>query len=140
MSGDDAVENPKKINKLLLIDDEKGVVKALSMLLKAVGYEAEPFDKPAEALGYLATQSANGTLEIDLVLSDLRMPELDGIEVLQEIKSKYPGLPFVLMSGHASLEDQQRAFSLGADGFLPKPFSPDALHEIIGQIELAIAV
>ena len=134
------MEKTGKIKKLLLIDDEKGVVTALSMLLKAVGYEAVPFDKPTEALEYLAREHAAGTLSIDLVLSDLRMPKLDGIEVLKNIKGSYTNIPFILMSGHASPEDQQKAFSLGADGFLPKPFSPDALHEIIAQIELAVAI
>jgi CheY-like chemotaxis protein len=131
----------RKINHILLIDDEQGVVTALRMLLEAVGYQATAFHKSPEAIAFLQSQIAAGTpLEIDLVLSDLRMPEMDGIAVLDAVKRLSPTLPFVLMSGHATVEDQKRAAARGADGFLAKPFSPNALHELVAEIELAIAV
>ena len=121
--------------RVLLIDDEKGVVTALSMLLKAVGYTAFPFTAPAEALNFLENNlKQTGSTGVDFVLSDLRMPELDGIEVLKIIKEQYTSLPFILMSGHATAEDQQQAAALGADGFLSKPFSPEALHAMVAEL------
>lgn len=131
----------RKIYHILLIDDEKGVVQALSLLLKAVGYNAISYHIPAEALAYLKDQqSKTGSPGVDLVLSDLRMPELDGLAVLKEIKQHFPSLPFILMSGHATDEDTRKALALGAAGFLSKPFSPDALNSLVSQIELDLPV
>lgn len=131
----------RKIKHILLIDDEKGVVQALSMLLKAVGYQATAYHLPAEALAYIKDeQSKTGSPGVDLVLSDLRMPELDGLAVLREIKQFCPSLPFILMSGHATEEDTRKALALGAAGFLSKPFSPDTLNSLVTQIELDLAV
>lgn len=131
----------RKIKHILLIDDEMGVVTALRMLLEAVGYRATAFNSPLEAVEFLrANVAATEALDIDMVLSDLRMPGLDGIAVLDIVKKLAPDLPFILMSGHATIEDQKRASARGADGFLAKPFSPDTLHELVAEIELAEAV
>src|SRR5262245_32796625 len=112
---------------IMLIDDEPGVLTALKLMLGALGASVETFPGGAEALEVL-----RGDTHFDFILCDLRMPDLDGIEVLQEAKKIRPALPFVLISGHATNADIDRARELGSFGFLGKPFAPEAVCELLG--------
>lgn len=116
---------------VLLLDDEKTLLSALTLLLKAVGFRVTAFDSPPEAIQRL--EAGN---DFDFFLSDLRMPDMNGIDVLQVSKKLFPGLPFVLMSAHAQDKDIERARSFGLDGFLAKPFSPEDLEAIVSEISL----
>ncbi len=116
---------------VLIIDDEPSVLNALTLLLKAIGYEARGLNNPQEALQLLRSPEAS---QIDLILCDLRMPELNGFEVLKEVRNLHPDLLFVLISAHADEDDVQKALGLGANGFLGKPFSPDEFHELYKEL------
>lgn len=118
-----------EIKRILLIDDEKSVALALRLLLDTLGFEAREFSAPREALIFLG-----GADPVDLIICDLRMPELNGLEVLTEAKALRPQTPFILMSAHALEPELKRAEIHGADGFLSKPFSPDDLLLMVGKL------
>ena len=120
----------KGVKRILLLDDEKSVLFALKLLLEAIGYSVTDFCSPEEAIEFL-----RGNDTPQLIICDLRMPKLNGIDVLRETKSIRPGLPFVLMSAHAGTDEVNEAKALGAFGFLAKPFTPDQLNELVARID-----
>ena len=120
---------PKRI---VLIDDEAGVVLALRLLLQSMGFDVEALSDPQKALDYICQGSSGAALNhVDLVLCDLRMPVKNGFEVLTEIKQFAPNLPCIIMSGHAEDAEQKKALALGAKAFLSKPFGPDELRRVM---------
>ena len=121
-----STDSPSGKPLIVLIDDEPSVLLALRLLLGAIGFRVRDFAKSVEAAEYL-----KGGGDCDIVLSDLRMPELDGIGVLREVKSVRPELPFILISGHATQDDVRKAEAFGVNGFLSKPFTPDQLRETL---------
>ncbi|MCB0332095.1 MAG: response regulator [Bdellovibrionales bacterium] len=118
--------------RIILIDDEPSVLHALSLLLKAIGYECITFSQPAEAIAFFQSEERK---KYQLILCDLRMPEFDGMAVLAARTEQCPELPFVLMSGHATSSDVEQAIGNGAAGFLAKPFTPDQIHEIVAELK-----
>ena len=117
---------------VILIDDEPGVVLALKLLLQTTGYKVESFTEPQKALDFIYGINKSEISDKLLVLSDLRMPNLTGFDVLEKCKSFWPELEVIVMSGHAEDEEIQKALSLGAKAFLSKPFSPSDLKQAIG--------
>jgi DNA-binding NtrC family response regulator len=114
--------------KMVLIDDDSGVLRALGLLLKAMKYDVAQFACPVQAVEYV-----KGAPGIDLVLTDLRMPVLSGEGVVHEVKQYNSDLPVIVMSGHASIEDIAALKARGADGFIPKPFTPDQLTKAVAE-------
>jgi two-component system response regulator GlrR len=117
--------------RLVLIDDDPGVLRALGLVLSAMQYSVTSFSSPNEALSYL-----KGRPEVDLVVTDLRMPELSGAELLDEIRRFTANLPVIVMSGHAAASEVQDLNRKGADGFIPKPFSP---QQLVSAVHKAMA-
>ena len=115
------------MSKILLIDDEAAVLTALSMLLKAFGHEVYSAGHPDLIIKTLEEQV------LDFVVSDLRMPLWDGWQVLQNVRIKNPELPFILMSGHATEQDQTRLFNYPKTAFLQKPFGPKEFNAAVTQ-------
>jgi CheY-like chemotaxis protein len=124
--------------RLVLIDDELGVLKALSMVLQAFKCCVTPFSSSSEAVAHLIQRhqgcSAGALPHLDVIVSDLRMPGLSGLDVLTQIRAAGLRTPFILTSGHATAEDVDEAHSLGANGFLPKPFSPPQLAAEVWRV------
>lgn len=126
--------------RVFLIDDEPGVLKALSMVLQAFGGAVQAFPRAEEALSALSRTTQD--LIPHIIVSDLRMPGLSGIEFLMSLRKLGVVTPFILMSGHATVTDIEEAADAGVDGYVPKPFSPPQLvTEILrlagsGEVEL----
>ncbi|MDZ4787134.1 MAG: response regulator [bacterium] len=118
----------QKTSRIMLIDDEPGVIFALKLMLEALGAEVNTFSEGLSALEALKIDSA-----YDFILCDLRMPEIDGFAVLKAVKNIYPSLYFILISGHASNEDILKAEALGMDRFLAKPFSGEEITALINE-------
>ncbi len=114
---------------IILVDDEPGVLNALRLLLSALGFTVSDFIDPRSALEYLKN---GGTGQV--IVSDLRMPHLDGVEFLKSLNANGNTLPFVLMSAHATADDVKNATDAGAKGFLSKPFTPDQFRSIINPL------
>lgn len=125
----------RSVQNIILLDDDPAVLFALKLVIQAIGYSVADFSKPEDALDYMRQHS-----DCDLFISDLRMPKINGLDVLKKSKELRPQLPFILMSAHATNEDQAIAQRLGCFGFLSKPFTPDDLNELVRGIELREAV
>jgi DNA-binding NtrC family response regulator len=106
---------------VLVVDDEKNILLTLSQALQLAGYRTE-----LAGTGQLALEVALAR-PVDAVLMDVRLPDLDGITVLERLLQSRPGLPVLMMSGHGTIETAVRATRLGARDFLEKPIARDRL-------------
>ncbi len=104
-----------------VIDDEKNIRRSLRMVLEPAGYEVWEAEDGAQALERVAGEKT------DAVLLDLRLPDTDGITLLDELKSRTPGLPVVIISGHGTLQHAVEAVKKGAYDFLEKPLDKDRI-------------
>ncbi|MGI9236868.1 MAG: sigma 54-interacting transcriptional regulator [Woeseiaceae bacterium] len=115
--------------KILLVDDDPGLLRLLSIRLRAEGYEVEAVESAHKALATLARFSPN------LVITDLRMDKMDGIGLLKELQTRSPGLRVVIITAHGTIPDAVTATQHGAFGFLTKPIDKD---ELIALVERAL--
>lgn len=112
--------------KVLIVDDEKGLRIGTKRLLELEGYDVETAENGTEGI-------AKGTkFDYDLAILDLKMPDKDGIEVLQEIRKYQPNTICYIATAYASFDTAVEATKLGAFSYIPKPFSPD---ELLQQLE-----
>jgi len=109
------------MNSLLIIDDEKSIRDSLRMILEYERYGVEFAENGEQGLAKLASQL------FDLVLLDVKMAGIDGMEVLHRIREKNAELPVIMISGHGTVETAVEATKLGAFDFLPKPLDRDKL-------------
>lgn len=115
---------------VLIIDDEDNIRSGLMLSLKSEG-----FDVQGAAGGVEALDKINLFLP-DLIVSDIKMPGLNGLELLEQVKIKHPNIPVIMLTGHAGLDDAVTAMKLGAYDFLTKPVH---LDKLILLIQRAIA-
>jgi DNA-binding NtrC family response regulator len=104
---------------ILVVDDERNTCDALEMILRRDGHSVLTAPSGNEALALLEEH------EVDLILSDMKMPQMGGLELLRHIKSRYPGLVVVMMSGHHDVTAAVEAMKEGAFDYLVKPFNRD---------------
>ncbi|MGB5330921.1 MAG: sigma 54-interacting transcriptional regulator, partial [Woeseiaceae bacterium] len=124
-----AAKNPQHKGKILLVDDDPGLLRLLSIRLRAEGYEVEAVESAQIALTTLNRFSP------DLVITDLRMDKMDGIGLLKELQTRSPGLRVVIITAHGTIPDAVTATQHGAFGFLTKPIDKD---ELISLVERAL--
>jgi two-component system NtrC family response regulator len=106
---------------ILIVDDEKNYLLVLSAVLEEEGYEVLT---TASSLEALEIQKAS---DVDLVLTDMKMPGMDGIEVLEQIKSRDPELPVIMMTAHGTVDKAVEAMQKGAYSYILKPFDNERL-------------
>ena len=123
--------NPDTKGKILLVDDDPGLLRLLSIRLRAEQYEVEAVESAEKALSVLSR------FRPDLVISDLRMDKMDGIGLLKELQTRSPGLRVLIMTAHGTIPDAVVATQSGAFGFLTKPIDKD---ELMGTVEKALRV
>ncbi|MCS3432004.1 two-component system response regulator GlrR [Klebsiella sp. BIGb0407] len=116
---------PHKPASLLLVDDDPGLLKLLGMRLTSEGYTVATAESGAEGLRVL------GREKIDLVISDLRMDEMDGMTLFGEIQKAQPGMPVIILTAHGSIPEAVTATQQGVSSFLTKPVDKDALYRAI---------
>ena len=112
--------------KILIVDDEKRVRDELSEFLIASKHKASQADLPSKALALLNAD------EPDIVILDIKLPEMDGLEVLDRIKHSFPNVEVIMMTGHGDMNSVIQAMRLGASDYLMKPFR---LAEVQAAIE-----
>jgi FixJ family two-component response regulator len=113
---------------IFLVDDDHSVRRAVGRLLRSVGYEVETF---AAARDFLeADTSLSG---ISCIVLDLQIPELSGLDLQEELRSRNIRLPIVFISGHGDIPSSVRAMKAGAVDFLPKPFQDSDLLSAVEQ-------
>ncbi|MCP4220590.1 MAG: sigma-54-dependent Fis family transcriptional regulator [bacterium] len=112
--------------KILIIDDDPSIRNMLSIVLKRNGYDITMADNGRSALESLKRDTL-----FDLVISDIKMPDISGIELLKKIKSITPRIPVIMITAFASANDAVEAMKLGAEDYVTKPFNLDELKIII---------
>ena len=117
--------------KILLVDDDPGLLRLLSIRLRAEGFDVEAVDSAHKAL---ASVNRFGP---DLVITDLRMDKMDGIGLLKELQTRSPGLRVIIITAHGTIPDAVTATQHGAFGFLTKPIDKD---ELLLLVERALKV
>ena len=109
------------MSKLLLVDDEEGIRKVLSLSLQSDGYDVTTAESGQQALKLFQKEF------FPIVLTDLKMPGLDGLEVLKAIKEINPDSEVILLTGHGDMESAIQSLQLGASDFINKPVSDQVL-------------
>lgn len=112
---------------LLLVDDDPSLLKLLGMRLISEGFHVTIAESGQEALRLLSRE------QIDLVISDLRMDEMDGMALFAEIQKHQPGMPVIILTAHGSIPDAVAATQQGVFSFLTKPVDRDALYQAIDE-------
>jgi len=116
---------------VLIVDDDLAVGKVLSALLEQAGYSATHVDGAKQALERL------GSGAFDLVVSDLRMPEMDGIALLRTAREKWPDVPVIMLTAFGSVSTAVDCMKAGAADFLTKPFDRDEILYVVSKVMLA---
>ena len=111
--------------RVLIVDDEDELVSALVERLDLRGFRAKGVTTGTDALAYLATTPC------DVVLLDVKMPGLGGLEVIEKIKEEHPSLEVILLTGHGSSQDAEKGMQLGAFECLMKPVKIDDLVRVL---------
>lgn len=115
--------------RLLLVDDDEDLLSLLRIRLESAGYAVHSTADPTRA------ESMVRELQPDVVVTDLRMAELDGIALLNQLRSAFPSLPVVLMTAHGTIPEAVQATQDGAFAFVTKPIDTDALLETLRSAE-----
>lgn len=116
--------------KILVVDDERIVRVTISDDLRDAGYNVREFSSATSALQHLRDVDS----AVDIIITDLKMPEMDGLEFLAKIKQINPDIYVLLMTAHGSIQTAVEAMKLGAYDYLSKPFNIDELLLIINRI------
>ncbi|HUU39814.1 MAG TPA: response regulator [Desulfatiglandales bacterium] len=111
--------------KALVIDDEQVVLDSVSKILADENYEVDVSLSGREGLNRAIEK------EYDIVLTDIRMPDIGGMRVLRDVKRAKPSLPVVIITGYATVKSAVQAMRLGAADYVEKPFTPDQLVESV---------
>ena len=111
--------------RILIIDDEKNIVSSLKGILADEGYDVSVADDGLDALDMIQSDPP------DLLLLDIWLPGMDGIEVLKTVKTYHPNIEVLIMSGHGTIDTAVKATKLGAYDFIEKPFSMDHLTQSV---------
>ena len=120
-----------RARRVLVIDDEQIVLDSVAKVLLAENCEVDLTTSARQGLEWTVQR------DYDLVLTDIRMPEIGGMRVLRDIKRAKPGLPVVIITGFATVQSAVQAMKLGAADYLEKPFTPE---ELLDAVALALDV
>ena len=118
-------------NKALVIDDEQIVLDSVSKILTDEDYEVDASLSGREGLKQAIEQ------DYDVVLTDIRMPDIGGMRVLRDVKRAKPSLPVVIITGYASVKSAVQAMKLGAADYIEKPFEP---KDLLKAVESAVGI
>jgi len=117
-----------KTNKILIVDDEKNIRMTISQALADMEVQTDTAVNGEEALSKLKDT------DFGLVLLDLRMPGMDGMEVLEKLREDRPDIRVVIITAHGSIDCAVEAMKLGAVDFIQKPFTPKEIRHLVSKI------
>jgi CheY-like chemotaxis protein len=125
-----ALESKKDLEKerVLLVDDERNIRLTLSRSLEALGVQIETAVNGEEALQKLQED------EFALLLLDLKMPGMDGMDVLHQVQERWPKTRVIVITAHGTINSAVEAMKLGAVDFIQKPFSPAEIRELVTKV------
>lgn len=116
------------LRSVLIVDDDKNIRLTLAMAIEKLSFAVEMAASGEEALKKLAQES------FSLLLLDMRLPGLDGLEILRRVVKTWPQIKVVVITAYGSADLAVEAMSLGAADFLAKPFNPDDVRRIVTRI------
>ena len=114
------------LGRVMVVDDELEVRQVLCEFLEARGYQVQPVESGTQALAVL------DGFKPDVVLLDVSMPEMDGVETLKRIVSLHPTLPVIMVTANADIVVTSQLLALGAADYIPKPFDLEYLDQAVG--------
>jgi CheY-like chemotaxis protein len=112
--------------RILVVDDQESMRHMLADLLEMMGHESRTVQSGIEALEQLGD-------DVDLVITDLNMPEMDGLELMKRIKARIPDLPVIVITGYGTFNTERQVLSDGADGYIPKPCTIHRVQETVNS-------
>ena len=112
---------------VLVIDDELVILKSCKKILPEKGYDVQTVQTGAEGLQKLAQEN------FDMVLTDLMMPEISGMEILERCMKTFPDIIVIMITGYTTVQTAVETMKIGAYGYIPKPFTPEELVEAIDR-------
>jgi DNA-binding NtrC family response regulator len=118
--------------EVLLLDDEAIVGKRLQPALAKIGCNVEVFENPKKALERIDEK------EFDIVVTDVRMDEIDGLQVLEHVSKKSSRTKVIMITGYAMMSLAREAMNKGAFDFIAKPFQPNDLRKVIASAAKAL--
>jgi len=113
--------------KILIIDDEKSILDLLSVVFKKEGYSVETSLSAKTALELIDKE------EFDLILTDIKLPQMSGMKILKYVKEKYPAMPVVMITAYGTIKQAIEALKMGAMDYIVKPFNMEELKIIVAQ-------
>lgn len=113
--------------KILILDDEPIVCKRLQPALEKLGYEVETHTDSVEALRRVQEQ------KYDIIITDLKMKEIDGMRFLEEAKNLHPDTEVIVITGFATMETAKQSFKKGVFDFIAKPFKLGEIQEVVNR-------
>lgn len=116
------------MKSILIVDDEENARIGLSKLLSQEGYRVDAVANGREALAYLEGY------QVSLVITDINMPEMDGLVFLRELNRQYPSIDVIMMTAYGGVESYLEAMNLGAFEYLNKPIKLDELKSVMQKI------
>jgi len=119
---------PKNSKRILLVDDEENTRIALSRLLTREGYIVDTVANGFEALNHLREHDVN------LIVTDINMPEMDGIEFLRELNRSFPGSNVIMITAYGGVESYIEAINLGAFEYINKPVKIEELKSVLERV------
>ncbi len=120
------------LDRIMVVDDEKGICQNVEKILSKNNYEVICALSAAEALERMKTES------FDLMISDIVMPGMNGLELLKLVKNEWPKTRALMMTAYASTDTAVKAIRLGALDYVSKPFTPDELRTVVHKAMQAI--
>ena len=114
--------------QVLIVDDEVNVRRVLGTLLEQAGYATTRAESAEQALDLVRANDP------DLVITDLKMPGMDGMELLAELRASFPEIPVVMLTAHGTVANAVEAMKRGAADFLTKPFEKDEVLALVGKV------
>ena len=114
--------------RILIVDDEGGMRRLLGRILTREGYDTTTAANGVEALRLVANE------RFDLVVTDIKMPEMDGLQLLQEIREFEPSLPVIVITAYGTIENAVQALRAGAYDYIAKPFEADEIKLTVAKV------
>lgn len=116
------------MDRVLIVDDEKNIRLTLAQALSSVSVEVDTAEDGEQALKKVDERG------FAVILLDLRMPGIDGMEVLRRLRDDRPEIPVIIITAHGNIESAVEAMKLGAIEFLPKPFVPEEIRTLVSRV------
>lgn len=113
--------------KILVLDDEEIVRVSCKKCLTPEGYDVDVAANGVEGLAMIENN------RYDVILTDLKMPDMDGMEFLAKVKERHPDTKVIMITGYSTVEHAVKAMRMGAYNYIEKPFTPDALIDAVKE-------